>query len=243
MILTYNYNLEMDFYISIAVGIIHAIVFNPIDKAIYNSVINNNKLLTIANWKKPFCGCLNNINSRIINGGIYFYLLDYTKTMNLYQSALTVSLTTAIILNPLNIIKFNSYIDNSTSYNSLLKNYKKYGFKFTKIGIESLILRNFIFNVIYLKYKKDNNNLIHNCSVICLASVATSPLHYIRNMKYYTNDSYYNICKNLIIDTKQTNNKINFIFKQFAIGYGTMRTVVEVYTGQIMYSTLKEIIH
>ena len=45
-----------------------------------------------------------------------------------------------------------------------------------------------------------------------------------------------------IMDFK-TNKKFNFIFKQFAIGYGTARTVAGVYTGQIMYSTLKEIIH
>jgi hypothetical protein len=233
----------MDLYISIAVGIVHAIVFNPVDKAIYNSVVNKNNLFNIVNWKRPFCGCSNNINSRIINSGIYFYLLDYTKHMNLYQSAFTVSLITSITLNPLNMIKYTSYVDNSCSYKSTIKNYNKYGLKFTKIGIESLIMRDFIFNVIYLKYKKDNNNLIHNCGIICLASVITSPFHYIRNMKYYNNDSYYNICKNLIIDTKNTNKKFNFIIKQFAIGYGTIRTVAGVYTGQIMYSTLKDIIH
>jgi hypothetical protein len=233
----------MDFYISIAVGIVHAIIFNPVDKAIYSSVINNNKLFTVKNWQKPFCGCLNNINSRVISGGIYFYLLDHTKTMNLYQSAFTVSLTTSIILNPLNMIKYNSYIDNSSAYSAIIKNYKKYGIKFTKIGIESLIVRDFIFNVIYLNYKKDNNNLVHNCGIICLASVISSPFHYIRNMKYYNNDSYYNICKNLIIDMKKTKQKFNFIIKQFAIGYGTVRTILGVYTGQIMYSTLKEIMH
>ncbi len=233
----------MDFYISIAVGIIHAIIFNPVDKAIYNSVINNNKLFTLKNWQKPFCGCLNNINSRIISGGIYFYLLDYTKNMNLYQSAFTVSLTTSVILNPLNMIKYNSYIDNISSYNSIIKNYKRYGFKFAKIGIESLIIRDFIFNVVYIKYKKNNEHLFYNCGIICLASVISSPFHYIRNMKYYNNDSYYNICKKLIVDVKNTHNKFNFVIKQFAIGYGTLRTIAGVYTGQVMYSTLKEIIH
>jgi len=233
----------MDLYISIAVGIIHAIIFNPVDKAIYNSVINNNKLFTLKNWQKPFCGCLNNINSRIISGGIYFYLLDYTKNMSLYQSAFTVSLTTSIILNPLNMIKYNSYIDNTSSYNSIIKNYKRYGFKFAKIGIESLIIRDFIFNVVYIKYKKNNEHLFYNCGIICLASVISSPFHYIRNMKYYNNDSYYNICKKLIVDVKNTNNKFNFVIKQFAIGYGTLRTIAGVYTGQVMYSTLKEIIH
>jgi hypothetical protein len=232
----------IEFFISIAVGICQAFIFNPIDKAIYNSVINNRKLFIMENWKNPFVGASNGIYSRIITGGIYFYLLDYTKEMNIYQSSFVVSLTTSIISNPFNVVKFNSYIENKSSYNSLLSCYKKYGLKFGKIGIESLIIRDFIFNVVYLKYKKDNEYLFHNCCILCAASVISSPFHYVRNMKYYNNDRYLNICKNLFKDIKQTNNKLTFAIKQFAIGYGTIRTIASVYIGQIMYSTLKEMV-
>lgn len=234
----------MDFYISIIVGVFQAIIFNPLDKAIYNSIIYNNSLLTHKNWIKPFAGTSNGIYTRIISGGLYFYLLDYTKKMDIYQSAFSVSLSTSLILNPFNVIKFKSYTDNITTYKSLISCYKQQGFKFCKIGIESLIIRDFIFNCIYLKYKKDNNDLIHNCSIICAASVISSPFHYLRNMKYYNNDSYYNICKKLIIDTTNNNQKIKayFLIKQFGIGYGTARTVAGVYSGQIMYSTMKELI-
>jgi len=232
----------IDFFISIIVGASQAFIFNPIDKAIYNSVVNDRKLFTMENWKKPFVGASNGIYIRIISGGIYFYLLDYTKKMDLYQSSLTVSITTSLFLNPFNVVKFNSYIEHNNSYNSLLSCYKKYGLKFGKIGIESLIIRDFIFNVVYLKYKKDNEYLFHNCCIICAASIISSPFHYIRNMKYYNNDSYLNICKNLIKDIKKTNNKLTFAIKQFAIGYGTVRTVAGVYIGQVMYSTLKEMV-
>ena len=232
----------MDFYISIIVGSIQAIIFNPLDKAIYNSIINNNTLFSYKNWIKPFTGASNGIYTRIISGGIYFYLIDYTKNMNLYQSSLTVSIITSIILNPFNVIKYRSYAYNLTSYNSLILNYNKCGLKFSKIGIESYILRDFIFNYIYIKYKKDNNDLIHNCSIICTASIISSPLHYVRNMKYYNNDSYINIIKCLF---KDINNNIKikplFIFKQFGIGYGTVRTIMAVYSGQLMYSTMKEL--
>ena len=234
----------MDFYISIIVGIFQAVIFNPIDKAIYNSIINNNALLSRKNWIKPFSGTSNGIYSRIITGGIYFYLLDYTKNMDLIQSALTVSLTTSIILNPLNVIKYRSYSDNITTYNSLMTNYKKFGLRFLNIGLTSLIARDFIFNCVYLKYKKNNTELIHNCSIICAASVISSPFHYLRNMKYYTNDSYINICKNLFQDIKKTNQNLKtyFICKRFGLGYGTARTVMGVYSGQVMYSTMKDIL-
>lgn len=234
----------MDFYISIIVGICQAIFFNPLDKAIYNSIINDNSLLSRKNWVKPFSGTSNGIYTRIITGGIYFYLLDYTKNMELFQAALTVSLTTSTILNPFNVVKFRSYSDNITTSKSLILNYNKFGVKFGSIGLSSLILRDFIFNCIYLKYKKENNELFHNCSIICAASVVSSPFHYMRNMKYYTNDSYINICKKLFKDVKNTNQNIKsyFLFKQLGLGYGTVRTVMGVYSGQVMYSTMKELL-
>ena len=35
----------MEFYISLVVGISQAFIFNPIDKAIYNSIIHNNSIM------------------------------------------------------------------------------------------------------------------------------------------------------------------------------------------------------
>lgn len=234
----------MDFYISIVVGIFQAVIFNPLDKAIYNSIINNNTLFTYKNWIKPFAGTSNGIYTRIISGGLYFYLLDFTKNMELYHSALTVSLTTSIILNPFNVVKFRSYSNNITTYQSFIQNYKKYGLRFGSIGICSLIMRDFIFNCVYLKYKKNNNEMLYNCSIICAASVISSPFHFMRNMKYHNNDSYINICKKLFHDVNTTNQKIKsyFLFKQLGIGYGTIRTVMGVYSGQVMYSTMKELL-
>lgn len=233
----------MDFYISIAVGISQAFIFNPIDKAIYNSIINNSKLFTRENWIKPFAGASNSIYSRIISSGLYFYLIDYTKDMNVYQASLTVSATTAIILNPLNVIKYKSYYNNISTYNSIISIYKKYGLKFCMIGMETLIMRDFIFNVIYISNKNDNNDLFHNCSVICAASVISSPFHFYRNMKYHDNDKYLNITKSFFNNFKNSNKKFSYIIKQFAIGHGTLRTVIGLYTGQVMYSTLKQIAH
>jgi hypothetical protein len=233
----------MDFYISIVVGITQAFIFNPVDKAIYNSIINNSKLFKRENWVKPFAGASNNIYTRIITSGLYFYLLDYTKDMNVYQSALTVSVTTAITLNPLNVVKYRSYCHNISTYQSLMSVYKKHGLKFCKIGLESLILRDFVFNVIYISNKKDNNDFVHNCSIICAASVISSPFHFYRNMKYYDNEKYLNITKHFYSNFKNSNKKLSYLIKQLAIGHGTVRTIIGLYTGQVMYSTLKQIAH
>lgn len=233
----------MDFYISIAVGISQAFIFSPIDKAIYNSIINNSKLFNPENWIKPFAGASNSIYSRIITSGLYFYLIDYTKDMNVYQSALTVSSTTSIILNPLNVIRYKSYYNNISTYDAMFSIYKKHGLRFCTIGLETLIMRDFIFNVIYISNKKDNNDLLHNCGVICAASIVSSPFHYYRNMKYHENEKYLDITKTFFNNFKTSNQKLSYIIKQFAIGHGTVRTVIGLYTGQVMYSTLKQMAH
>lgn len=233
----------MDFYISLLVGTTQAIIYNPVDKAIYNSIINNNRLLTRDNWRRPFVGATNGIFTRIISGGLYFYLIDFTKHLNIYQSAFIVSLTTSLIINPFNVVKFKSYTNNRSTYDTLINIYKKNGVKFCKIGLEALIIRDFIFNVIYLKCKSDNNEFIHNCSAICAASIISSPMHYARNMKYHSNDAYIKIFKDLFQGLKSTNKKLTYTIKQFAIGHGTIRTIIGLYTGQVMYSVLKEIAH
>ena len=235
----------MDFYISVIVGISQAFIFNPIDKAIYTSIINNNSIFNRSNWVSPFSGAFNGIYIKMITGGIYFYLIDYTKSMNMniYQSSIVVSTITSIIINPFNVVRFNSFIDNSSSYNSFKKIYQKNKFRFLRTGIEAFIMRDFIFNLIYINYKKENSYPIYNCGVICAASVISSPLHYIRNIKYYNHDkSYYNICKDFIVEIKNNNKKTNFICNKFAIGFGTIRTICSVYYGQVMYSSLKQFI-
>ena len=237
-----------DFYISVVVGISQAFVFNPIDKAIYSSIINNNSILNRNNWKKPFAGALNGIYIKIITGGIYFYLIDYTKSikLNIIESSIIISSITSLIINPFNVVRFNSFIDNSSSYNSFSKIYKKNKFKFFKTGLEAFIMRDFIFNMIYITYKKEESSSIYNCGVICAASVVSSPFHYIRNIKYYNeNKKYYDIYEEFIIDIKNiknNQNKINFICQKFSIGAGTIRTICSMYYGQIMYSTLKHLI-
>jgi len=230
----------MDITISLIVGISQAIIFNPIDKAIYTSIITNTSIFNKLNWKKPFSGSTNNIYTRIITSGLYFYLIDYTKELNTIQASFLISLTTSLVLNPFNVIKYKSYGNNTSTYNSFMTTYNKHGFRFMKIGLSSLIMRDFIFNLVYLNLKKTNNELIYNCGVICTASIISSPFHFIRNMKYNNDESIYNIMKSFTNDLKITKNKFPYIIKQFGIGYGTLRTITGVYVGQVMYSSLKE---
>jgi hypothetical protein len=235
----------MEFYASIFVGISQAFIFNPIDKAIYTSIINNNSIFNRSNWTKPFSGALNGIYIKIITGGIYFYLIDYTKSlnMNVYQSSIFISSITSLILNPFNVVRFNSFVDNSSSLVSFKKIYERNKLSFLRTGLEAFIMRDFIFNLIYLNYKSEKTNSIYNCGVICAASVISSPFHYLRNIKYYNNDkSYYNIYKDFMKEIKIANKKTSLVCQKFSIGLGTARTICSIYYGQAMFTSLKQFI-
>jgi hypothetical protein len=60
-------------------------------------------------------------------------------------------------------------------------------------------------------------------------------------MKYYKNNKYINIFKIFLNNFKTSENKLLYIIKQFGIGHGTVRTIIGLYSGQVMYSNLKQI--
>jgi len=229
----------MDFFISIIVGISQAFIFNPIDKAIYKSVINNTSIINKNNFINPFAGALNGIYIKVITGGIYFYLIDYTKSLNMntFQSSIFISTITSLVLNPLNYSRFNSFIDNNRNL------YKINRVNFLITGIEAFILRDFLFNMIYINHNKDKVSSIYNCGIICSASLISSPFHYFRNMKYYHNNqkNYYEIYLDFKTEFNKNDRKINFICKKFSIGIGTIRTIAGIYYSEFMYSALKKL--
>jgi hypothetical protein len=55
-------------------GLVQAFVFNPWDRALYLSVKNDIKFLSINNFKHPFSGVFQTLGSRIISNGLYFPL-------------------------------------------------------------------------------------------------------------------------------------------------------------------------
>jgi hypothetical protein len=57
-------------------GIATAGLFNPVDRALYLSVINLKPFLHSDNWKQPFQGASNALLHRTISGGLYFAAYD-----------------------------------------------------------------------------------------------------------------------------------------------------------------------
>jgi hypothetical protein len=161
-------------------GIITAIIFNPIDKAIYVSTTKNLSIFNKEVWSKCFKGTINTTMTRLITSGLYFTFLDRNYGIRgfgigfasiflrdvcfnyLYLSLkkkddhlhnLSIITLSLIGVSPLNLIKNKKYGTNE-SLREILKN-----FKFHQLGISKSVLRtsaSFYFSQFIYDFTKEN---------------------------------------------------------------------------------------
>lgn len=208
-------------------GITSALLFNPIDKIIFTSCILGKSFFSKEIYSNLFKGSLNNIGTRIITSGLYFAYIDHYASIT--DNKLNVAIMTSIICsitNPIQLVKFNGWYNNTSSRNTINTIYKTYGIRGFGIGITPLIMRDIIFNYIYISYK-DKNNHINNIGIICTALSLSAPLNLIKNKKYSTNESLKSILT-------------NFKFKQLGIGMIIIRSCLSFYSGQLIYDYSKK---
>lgn len=211
----------------ITTGVMTAIIFNPIDKAIYVSTTKNLSITNKEVWSKCFKGTFNTIFTRLITSGLYFTFLDkLSASYSPFQTALMTSLVCNFLTNPIQLVKFHSWYNNITLNDSFKFIYRNYGIRGFGIGFGSIFLRDVCFNYSYLSLKKKDEHL-HNLFVITLSLIGVSPLNLIKNKKYGKNESLKEIFK-------------NFKFHQLGISKSILRTSVSFYLSQYIYDFTKE---
>lgn len=208
-------------------GIFTAILFNPIDKAIYVSTTKNLSILNKEVWSHCFKGTFNTILTRLITSGLYFTFLDkLSATYSPFQTAFMTSFACNILTNPIQLIKYHGWYNNISINESYKFIYKTYGIRGFGIGFPSILLRDICFNYSYLSFKKKDEHF-HNLSLITLSLVGVSPLNLIKNKKYGSNENLREIFK-------------NFKFHQLGISKSVLRTSVSFYLSQFIYDFTKE---
>ena len=208
-------------------GIITAILFNPIDKAIYVSTTKNISIFNKDVWSKCFKGTINTTLTRLITSGLYFTFLDkLSANYSPIQTALITSFACNLLTNPIQLVKYHSWFNNISLNDSLKIIYRSYGIRGFGIGFASIFLRDVCFNYSYLSLRKKDDH-IHNLSIITLSLIGVSPLNLIKNKKYGRNESLVEIFK-------------NFKFYQLGISKSVLRTSISFYFSQFIYDFTKE---
>jgi len=208
-------------------GIISAIIFNPIDKAIYVSTTKNISFFKKEVWFQFYKGTINTIFTRLITSGLYFTFLDsLSEKYSPLQTAMITSIFCNSLTNPIQLTKFHSWYNNISLNDSFKFIYRTYGIRGLSIGFIPVLLRDICFNYSYLSLKKKDDHL-HNISLISISLIAVSPLNLIKNKKYANNESLSSIIK-------------NFKFRQLGISYSVVRTSASFYFSQFLYDFTKK---
>jgi len=208
-------------------GLLTSLLFNPIDRFIFNRCICNEPLIKKHILNDLFKGSMHTIATRCITSGLYFSFIDHYDNRNKADIAL-ISALLCSITNPLQLIKYHCWYHNTTSSTTIKMIYQSFGIRGFAIGAIPLIGRDFIFNYIYLSHKKKDDHF-NNLLTISGALVISSPFNLIKNKKYATNETLTSIIK-------------NFKFKQLGAGMMICRSCLSFYSSQLIYDHFKQII-
>jgi hypothetical protein len=254
--------------VGIGTGLIQTFIFNPVDRALYLHIKDNTSFLAKSNWINPYHGVFNALGNRVIQYGFYYNIVDYysdaikahhwlPEQFHSIGAGVATGITTAVLLNPVSCVKYHAWgTDHKLSYVAR-DMYKTSGvISFTR-GLGTTAIRDSAFSSMYLLGKRSVESnctdptlrFFGNIFISCVATVITSPINYIRNIKYASgyvrsNPSYDHIMTLLLKDQVPYSSNsgalpvIKYYFRKFAIGWGTLRVGVGIACGQSVYDYL-----
>ena len=263
-------------------GIISGGILSPFDKALYFSIKNHRPLFVKANWVKPFHGIGQTLFYRSLSTTCYFpterlskhYLLE-SETFRASFSSLSdnkqnlvcgiiAGAFTATVVNPTQVIRYDSWINHTRFRTSVSNLYKGNGLINFSKGLIATLCRDSLFGAMYsltrhLKYNEKfglinerNYNKYHfffdGCwNAICawLATALSSPFNYVRSIQFGTHshdtpDTIRYIFKKNINGLRSNKltlrQKYRYINVRLKIGWGTARVALGMAIGSQLYS-------
>jgi len=252
-----------------ASGIIVTGFLNPWDRALYLSVIHNRNFLQMENFLRPYQGVSQTLLARSVSTGLYFPLEQMTRrkldqvpisqTARNMAGGCLVGAMTAVILNPLNLVKYHSWStsDNARFIESCKKMHRNAGlFGFSR-GCYSAILRDMIFGATFSGLRNQNvpsndgkvTRFLVNALSCFVATALSSPMNYSRSMQYASSSR--KECPSIIMILRDLKSKVYSEQKTFVrrllrfqshlrVGWGTTRVAIGMSLTELVYSVLNE---
>eukprot|EP00607_Mallomonas_marina_P001902 CAMPEP_0182425332 /NCGR_PEP_ID=MMETSP1167-20130531/11732_1 /TAXON_ID=2988 /ORGANISM="Mallomonas Sp, Strain CCMP3275" /LENGTH=307 /DNA_ID=CAMNT_0024605937 /DNA_START=77 /DNA_END=1000 /DNA_ORIENTATION=+ len=253
-------------------GILQAAVFNPWDRGLYLSVKHHRVFLDRLNFEKPMEGLWQTITQRAISAGLYFplenvfmvYLCDNCDA-DKYLSRQTISflagtmagVSNGLFLNPFAAVKYHTWgSDKYPNFFTTAKDmYKRGGIKSFFLGTSATVSRDFIFGGVFallrheFRYKAREekikiNHFFLDVAAGCCATLASSPVNYVRNIKYafpagHEHDKATKILRDLwtvAMSHPTWFGKIHYLQERLKIGWGTARVGCGMAFASLIYT-------
>jgi len=257
-------------------GVAQAGVFNPYDRALYLSVKENRSFLSWQNWKAPYSGFFQSIGGRALSSGLYFPLEHYflhfirphagddpgrTMTSSSYShehfiAGIAAGAANAIVLNPFSAIKYKTWGREISRgmWAEASRMLRKAGLRPFWNGLLPTLYRDVVFGGCYTYLRFRIQDLGHfeqwqaNCLAAALATIASGPFNYVRNIQYGTKSqdralSTWFILKDLWWEAAQQDTlsrRLHFLSTRLRIGWGTCRVALGMSLGHTVYDLLHD---
>ena len=263
-------NESSKFFSGIITGLSSALIFHPYDQAIFLSIKTSRPFLSYANFKHPIKGISQNLFHRAISNSLYFPLehkfrelffashLFKSQATNMsavpsFLSGVAAGSINAVIINPLSAIRYEFWGNRHPTFFATIKfmyhasNSIKPFFKSTYITISRDIVFGGIFSSLRFSLgNSDNpisNSFIINLLSATVASIASSPFNFVRNVTLGSPPdrpppSSWEIMRSLGRSVPNPSSPLatsHFIFKRLLIGWGTLRVALGMAFGASLY--------
>ena len=221
----------------VSAGVFNTYIFNPYDKALFLHTKHTNSFFDKENWTKPYKGVTQALLHRVISYGMYFPIYDIyneltffdSNRLNVITSGVFTGCTTALLLNPINVIKFhgwNNMHTDMTIINGGKNICKEYGFMCLARGMKYTLTRDIFFGVTYsylnFEYNKQKHFFTDFIFAIAMTSIV-SPINYCRNVIFHTQYDLTTPTLKQIIRELTKFSLRDILLKKLCIGYGTVR--------------------
>lgn len=265
---------SIDIAAGLTTGIFCAGLFHPIDRALYLSQKEKKPFFLKENFKFAYHGIQQTIVQRAITSGIYYTMQGEAKThlqplllnygIQAHHSSFFVGLFAGCVCgamsNGVSAIKYHTWGHESRSFfSSVCEMWSHGGSKAFLKGTGATITRDIVFGCVYEvvrqsvrtqlpKSTPDLTDFGSNTFAGGLATIASDPFHYARNVQYSTPPhekppTTLAILKKLSDESTQHRHlpfgRLQFFQKTLKIGPSTLRASVSMAVGQAVFDATR----
>jgi hypothetical protein len=236
-------------------GVAQAGIFNPYDRALFLSVKDHRAFFDPRNWKNPYSGVFQSVGGRAAAGGLYFplehFFLECTTDSQFHHfgAGSVAGAVNACLLNPLSAIKYKTWSrsENRGMWTEAVGMLRKSSGSIRPFlnGLPPTLYRDIVFGGCYTwlrlqipywyhsdsDWKPHEHQWMGNLVAAGLATVASGPFNYVRNVQYGTSsriraDGTWQVLRALVQATKEQPAgapRWRFLQSRLRIGWGTAR--------------------
>lgn len=238
-------------------GIAQAGVFNSYDRALYLSIREERPFLHAENWKHPYQGFFQSLNTRALAGGLYFPAEHFalrTFPEHHFVAGMVAGTINAVLLNPLTAVKYKTWgrAENRGVLTEILHMASVASWRPFVKGLTPTILRDVVFGGTYtllrLNIAEYTEVPTANFCAAMLATVLSGPFNYVRNIQFATRSlepakSVPTVLTELTRETMAVHgvlNRLSFVQTKLRIGWGTARVAMGMSFAHGVYDWLHE---